>query len=394
MNMYFKKINNFLFMIYRPDYNFDDILKNIQKDEIFLHRTFALKNENISNEIEELEGEEICFKIGRFINGYYLLDKDIFLTKHDFYFSENIKINKKLFISYSNISIIKSIDEIVDCDIYIVDKYDGIQGHIPYSDYISLINTFPNTTETYKYRYMRVAQSIRNYVENLGDIQLKYEKYLNKRTDFIAISRSKDIKSIRFELFTQAYESLQFMLDDAGGYSERDWQTAICDILCVLYPKYILAEREVRIGSDQRHGKRPDFLLIDSDGFVDLLEIKKPTEQRIITNSTYRNNYVADRDLSGAIVQMEKYIYTLNHGGNRVECDIQRQISDKLPEGVNVRVANPQGMLLMGRSEDLSAEQKFDLEIIKRQYKNIVDIMTYDDLLERLGNIVKKLERL
>lgn len=82
----------------------------------------------------------------------------------------------------------------------------------------------------------------------------------------------------------------------------------------------------------------------------------------------------------------------MNHGGKKVERYIYNQVSDKLPEDVNVRVANPQGMLLMGRSNDLSMEQKFDLEIIKRQHKNIVDIMTYDDLMERLENIVKKLE--
>lgn len=311
MNIYFKKVKNSLLMIYSPEYDIDNIMETIQKGEFFLHKTFALKKDNISDEIDVFEGAEICFKIGEFNNGYCHLDKDVFLTNHDFYFSENIKIHKKLLISFSNISILRCIDELVDCDIYIVDNYDGIQGHIPYSDYIALVNTFPNATETHKYRDMRVAQSIKNYVENLGNIQQKYEKYLNKRTEFIAISKSKDIKSIRFELFYKVYDTLQLMMDGAEGYCERDWQTAICDILCVLYPKYILAEREICIGNDERHGKRPDFLLIDSSGFVDLLEIKKPTRQRIITNTTYRNNYVADKDLSGAIVQMEKYIYIL-----------------------------------------------------------------------------------
>lgn len=45
----------------------------------------------------------------------------------------------------------------------------------------------------------------------------------------------------------------------------------------------------------------------------------------------------------------------------------------------------------MGRSNNLSRDQLFDLEIIKRQHKNIVDIMTYDDLLERLKNIIDQL---
>lgn len=32
--------------------------------------------------------------------------------------------------------------------------------------------------------------------------------------------------------------------------------------------------------------------------------------------------------------------------------------------------------------------QKQDFELIKRQYKHIVDIMTYDDLVYRLENMV------
>lgn len=56
----------------------------------------------------------------------------------------------------------------------------------------------------------------------------------------------------------------------------------------------------------------------------------------------------------------------------------------ELAVNVLIRVTNPQGMLLIGRSNNLSIDQLFDLEIIKRQHKNIVDIMTYDDLLERL----------
>ena len=38
----------------------------------------------------------------------------------------------------------------------------------------------------------------------------------------------------------------------------------------------------------------------------------------------------------------------------------------------------------MGRTKGLSKEQKLDFEVLRRQYRNILDIITYDDLLERL----------
>ena len=49
-------------------------------------------------------------------------------------------------------------------------------------------------------------------------------------------------------------------------------------------------------------------------------------------------------------------------------------------------------MLILGRSKDFDGQQKFDFEIIRRKYANIMDILTYDDLLARLNNIIAKFE--
>jgi len=44
------------------------------------------------------------------------------------------------------------------------------------------------------------------------------------------------------------------------------------------------------------------------------------------------------------------------------------------------------------RAEYLAgASQQLDLEIIKRKYANMIDILTYDDLLRRLDNIIASL---
>ncbi len=50
-------------------------------------------------------------------------------------------------------------------------------------------------------------------------------------------------------------------------------------------------------------------------------------------------------------------------------------------------------MLILGRDIDFFGEQEFDFEIIKRKYANIVDVMTYDDLLRRLDNIIAMIEK-
>ena len=89
-------------------------------------------------------------------------------------------------------------------------------------------------------------------------------------------------------------------------------------------------------------------------------------------------------------MQVEKYLFHLNKWGVEGENQINAKRSSELPSGMQIRVTNPKAMIILGRDNDFIADQKFDFEIIKRKYANIVDIMTYDDLLRRLENIIAK----
>ena len=56
-------------------------------------------------------------------------------------------------------------------------------------------------------------------------------------------------------------------------------------------------------------------------------------------------------------------------------------------------------MIILGRGQlssgqqELSSSQMVDLEVIKRKYANMMDILTYDDLLRRLENIIASLSQ-
>lgn len=56
-------------------------------------------------------------------------------------------------------------------------------------------------------------------------------------------------------------------------------------------------------------------------------------------------------------------------------------------------ITNPKGIIVAGRSSNLSNQQLFDFEIMKRQYANVMDIMSYDDLLARLSRIIEKFSK-
>ena len=118
-----------------------------------------------------------------------------------------------------------------------------------------------------------------------------------------------------------------------------------------------------------------------------MLVIKKPFVECIVTSNCYRDNHVPMRELSGAIMQIEKYLYHLNRWGPDGEAKLNAKYGIQLPPGMEIKIVNPSGIVIMGRDNTLTSEQKNDFEVIRRKYRHVTDIMTYDDLLRRLKSI-------
>ena len=376
-------------IIYSPTINFDVIEKNIN-DGTWIKGTFWVNKTNIV-EINQ-DDESICFTIAKTKENYYLLDREVFGIKHNISIEKKLNISDKWFITYPKTSVIKKIDELLQDDLCIVADENGEENYLPSRAFLELIEVFPNSYEVKKYVSSRISYLLSTYVEGVWKNKESYERYLEKKEANLPLSSFPNIKLMGYEMYKKAYDELELMLKNSMSYSEKEWQRRIYEIICVLYPKYIARFREIEVGTDGRHMKTPDFMLVDSAGFVDILEIKKPDGIKVVSTTEYRNNYVASRDLEGAIVQIEKYIYILNHEGEARVKKIQDKVRNHLPSNFRLKVVNPQGILLLGRSNNLTDEQLFDFEIIKRQHKNIVDIMTYDDLLKRFRNILNQIK--
>ena len=74
-----------------------------------------------------------------------------------------------------------------------------------------------------------------------------------------------------------------------------------------------------------------------------------------------------------------------------IENQIQKQFSSLLGD-LKINIINPQGVLIAGKSDDLTAEEKNDLEVAKRMHKHIYDFVTYDEFINRLENSLKALK--
>ena len=392
MSIEFKKIDAKLILAYTPAMGIDDIRRRLATEEgVKIKNTFHVTDSLLFDfdEAEDDWEETLYFRIGVIGDTYIQLNSEVLGTNHSFYFGNEIKLKPEMFAAYRNISILRKIDEVIERDFYIGGDWEAHNG-ISKETFEILINKFPKTAELDKYAHMRIASIIKDYFPECDKYEAIYEKFIRSRNSSYATPSSSlsDFNvQIEIEQFTVAYYELKNMLDRYETIDEKKWQEKIHNILQLLYPKYICCAREVRFFGG-KNDKQPDFLLVDANGFVDILEIKKADVRML---SQYRNNYVASREVSGAIQQIEKYIFCLN-SSDKAKQDVSSRLDDMLPIGLKAQIINPQGILLVGRSNEFDEEQKKDFELIKRQYKHVADIMTYDDLLFRLGNIIESLK--
>jgi len=382
-----------LILCYTPVMGLDDITKRLDtEDGVSVKHTFLVTKDLLCEDIEDDDDweETLRFYIGAVGEAYTQLDSEVFSTDHSFYFGNEIKLKPEMFTAYRNISILRKIDEVIERDFYIGGDWENHNG-ISKEIFDDLLKKFPKTAELDKYAHKRIAGIIKDYFPECDKYEAIYEKFVESKNSSYASSVSAISKfnvQIELEQFTVAYQELMDMLNRFETIDEKQWQEKIHNILQLLYPKYICCAREIKFYGGKKD-KQPDFLLVDANGFVDILEIKK-ADIRMLTQ--YRNNYVATREISGAIQQIEKYIFCLNSSDKAKE-DVSKKLTEFLPAGVEVKIVNPQGVLLAGRSNEFTDEQKKDFELIKRQYKHVADIMTYDDLAQRLRNIIASLEK-
>lgn len=331
------------------------------------------------------------FKIGFKQEEYFLLDKNILSINFNLLIHKDVDLSQRSFTAAKNVSIFSRINELGIDEIRIG---GDSPNSLPAEDFKRLIKTFPNTHELKRYVEARVSSVLRDFVDTKHDGESRYHKYMDKKLvatageDIVELFRDDEI-----EKYTIIRDKLTEMLNTELTYSETQWQLGILQIILLLYPKYIRVFNEVLVRDTYTNrNRRLDFLLVDSSGNTDIIEIKKPFDQCIMTNNQYRDNFVPRRDLSGTVMQIEKYIYYLNKWGPTGEELLTEKYKSELPEGFKIKITNPGGIIIMGRDSNLSKDQRQDFEVVRRKFRNVVDIITYDDLLRRLNFTLEQLK--
>ncbi|MCH7826458.1 MAG: DUF4263 domain-containing protein [Bacteroidetes bacterium] len=123
-----------------------------------------------------------------------------------------------------------------------------------------------------------------------------------------------------------------------------------------------------------------DFLMEAYDGFLDIIEIKRPhLSIPFWSESKDHDNYYPSSNLIKAITQANNYLYEVERESN----------SQKFLEQVgNVKTIKPRCVLIFGRSNNWNKEQKESFRLLNSSYHSL-SIMTYDHVLERANRIIE-----
>lgn len=168
---------------------------------------------------------------------------------------------------------------------------------------------------------------------------------------------------------------LEFERMLSSNLVEDDWQTWFEENAWVLGSEFVRVLDERTIDTKNIS----DFLMEAYDGFVDVVEIKRPEGAlQFWAGARDHGNLVPSSDLIKAITQASRYIFEVEREANSV----------KFLERVDgVRTVKPRGILIYGRSNKWGDDESEAYRILNSSYHNLT-IMTYDQVLSRAKRMV------
>ena len=209
------------------------------------------------------------------------------------------------------------------------------------------------------------------------------ENILDKRNEYLEIQFKKLKEGQAKSNLAKYKEDLKFfkeLIEDASRESElQDW---LKEHMWVLGTEY-LDSQTLSPSQFPFKDARLDFFLQKYDTFFDIVELKLP-KARLFTGkveneqeSVSRSVPISD-DLSGAISQIIHYLELITY----MRADL---------EEFGVPVYKPSGIIIIGRTQ--SKKDMVRLKSISAYLTNI-NILSYDNLVQKAENFINKLESL
>lgn len=178
----------------------------------------------------------------------------------------------------------------------------------------------------------------------------------------------------------------EFDREVSTGHDENWWQTYFSKNILFFQDSYI--QRIEKLNVIVAGTQFPDFLVVTSDGYLDILEIKKPGTE-LLKEDRSRHNHYWSTEISKAVSQVENYIDRVTKYSDA----IRNKLRDD--HNIELRIIKPRGIVIAGKAAEFVGKVKKadDFRLLNEGLKN-VEIVPYDELSRRLKNTIVSIEKL
>ncbi len=203
-----------------------------------------------------------------------------------------------------------------------------------------------------------VEKQIDEEIERLKEDNLRMKKTVQAHSKLI-----KEYRKIKLPDYSNDIKELEVLIKKAN--SEKELQKFLSK-----RPWLLGLEYENSVPQKIAPGQRYDFYVEKYDGYADIIEIKKVNEDVFDKKGKITSVF------SRAIQQLIEYIDdALIHGDSK-----------RLSKKMDFNFLKPKGILIIGKNAD--PEKLKNLEF----YFHNIEILTYDNVLERGKNILERLQ--
>lgn len=129
----------------------------------------------------------------------------------------------------------------------------------------------------------------------------------------------------------------------------------------------------------------PDFLFPTIDGFIDILEIKRPIHQVISEDSSHSGSFTWSSEANKAIGQVVNYLHEIELN----QLQLYKRLNHKYCMDLTAQVSliKPRAFILIGRSNDWSEVKREALRKLNHALHGI-EVLTYDNLILRGQSLI------
>lgn len=232
----------------------------------------------------------------------------------------------------------------------------------------SYLRLHPNSTQY----FMDLLQDKENLIHDLqlqhSDLEEKVNYYNNL------------FQKLKISVYQRSIEEFVTRLEESYHETKGDdsWQAWIYKNRWLFGSQYGELIQKERVGFDNI----PDFLLLTGDGFLDVLEIKKPSATILVEDESHPGSYRWSAEVSEALGQSDHYLTEMNSH----HLEISQRIKER--HNLEINAIKPRAIVLIGKSENWSHKKRERFRSLN-QLLHGIEVISYTDLLRRGQNLIR-----